>query len=222
MASEIDICNLALAHLGDKATVSSISPPEGSAQATHCARFYPIARDVTLEAHEWGFATVRGNLALLTDTPPPGWLYAYAMPNDCRNIVDLIDPNVPCFNPLPERGLHWQDDVFNPEPVPYELESRGVDGTGVIYTNLAGAQIRYVRGITDTTKFSAQFVDAVAWLLAAYLAGPIIKGDTGMAVARQMQAGYTTSLSVARANDANNRRRSVAQSQRQASWISNR
>lgn len=221
MASEVDICNLALGHLGDKATVSSISPPEGSAQATHCARFYPMARDVTLEAHEWGFATVRGTLALLTDTPPPGWLYAYSMPGDCRNIIDLIDPNTPEFNPLPGPGLHWQDDVFNPQPVPYELESRG-DGTGVVYTNLAEAQIRYVRSVTDTTKFSAQFTDAVAWLLAAYLAGPVIKGDTGMAVAKQMQAGYMSSLAAAKSNDANNRRRSVAQSQRQASWIQNR
>lgn len=27
MASEIDICNLALAHLGDTATIASLSPP---------------------------------------------------------------------------------------------------------------------------------------------------------------------------------------------------
>jgi hypothetical protein len=221
MASEVDICNLALGHLGDKATVSSIDPPEGSAQATHCARFYPIARDVTLESHEWGFATVRANLALLTDTPPPGWLYVYAAPNDCRNIIDLIDPNAPCFNPLPESGLHWQDDVYNPEPIAYELESRG-DGTGLIYTNLAGAQVRYVRSVTDTTRFSAQFIDAVAWLLAAYLAGPVVKGDTGAAMARQMMSGYMSSLAAAKSNDANNRRRSTAQSQRQASWIANR
>ena len=56
MASEVDICNLALGHLGDNATVSSISPPEGSAQAEHCARFYPIARDALLEMHNWNFA----------------------------------------------------------------------------------------------------------------------------------------------------------------------
>lgn len=51
MASEVDICNLALARLGDNATVASIDPPEGSAQAEHCARFYAIARDSLLEMH---------------------------------------------------------------------------------------------------------------------------------------------------------------------------
>ena len=30
MASEIDICNLALSHLGDTATIASLDPPEGS------------------------------------------------------------------------------------------------------------------------------------------------------------------------------------------------
>ena len=48
MPSEVDICNLALGHLGDSATVATIDPPEGSAQAEHCARFYPIARDARL------------------------------------------------------------------------------------------------------------------------------------------------------------------------------
>ena len=36
MASDVQICNIALAHLGDTATVASINPPEGSAQAEHC------------------------------------------------------------------------------------------------------------------------------------------------------------------------------------------
>ena len=56
MASVVDICNLALAHIGDDATVSSIDPPEGSAQAEHCKRFYAIARDTMLQMHNWNFA----------------------------------------------------------------------------------------------------------------------------------------------------------------------
>ena len=221
MASEVDICNVALAHLGDRATVSSISPPEGSAQAEHCARFYPIARDLVLEAHEWGFATKRANLALLADTPPPGFQFVYQVPNDCRNIIDLIDPNAPTFYPIDESCGHWQDDAFTMPAVPYELEARA-DGTAVIYTNLENALIRYVASVTDTTKFSAQVVDAIAWLLAAYLAGPVIKGDTGAAMAASCMKAYTLSLSKATANDANNRRRSISQSQRPAPWIQNR
>jgi hypothetical protein len=221
LASEVDICNLALAHLGDRATVSSISPPEGSAQAEHCARFYTVARDLVLEAHEWGFATKRANLALLTDTPPPGFQFVYQLPSDCRNIIDLIDPNAPTFYPIDESCGHWQDDAFTMPAVAYELEAR-TDGVSVIYTSLENAMIRYVASVTDTTKFSAQVVDAIAWLLAAYLAGPVVKGDTGAAMASSCMKAYTLSLSKATANDANNRRRSISQSQRPAPWIQNR
>ena len=35
MSSVVDICNIALSRLGDRATVTSIDPPEGSAQALY-------------------------------------------------------------------------------------------------------------------------------------------------------------------------------------------
>ena len=42
MFSVVEICNLALSHLGDRATVVSIDPPEGSAQAEHCKTYWPL------------------------------------------------------------------------------------------------------------------------------------------------------------------------------------
>lgn len=63
MASEVEISNLALSRIGDSATVSSINPPEGSAQAEHCQRFYPIARNSLLEMHAWSFCDRRIQLA---------------------------------------------------------------------------------------------------------------------------------------------------------------
>ena len=52
MSSVVDICNIALSRLGDRATVTSIDPPEGSAQADHCRRFYPIALKTILAAYK--------------------------------------------------------------------------------------------------------------------------------------------------------------------------
>lgn len=239
MASEIDICNLALGHLGDDATVSSISPPEGSIQAEHCARFFPIARDLTLEAHEWGFATRRANMAMLGSAatsdigatgiaPPPEWLYVYQLPSDCRNIIKLRDPNVPpdlMLTDVPQGYPNSFQPYVQPygcfPDIPYELESLS-DGTNVVYTNLENAIVHYVASVTDTTKFSAQFTDAVGWLLASYLAGPIIKGDAGAAMAQTMMKAYLVSLSKAMTNDANNRRRTQAESQRTAPWMASR
>ena len=89
MASEVEICNLALAHLGDEATVASIDPPEGSAQAEHCARFYPIARDGLLQMHPWNFASRRVSLASVT-MPYTMWKYAYACPGDMMVAVAVL------------------------------------------------------------------------------------------------------------------------------------
>ena len=91
MATEVDICNLALAHLGDDATIATIKPPEGSAQAEKAARFYPIARDSLLEMHTWNFASKRGSLALTTVTLDQ-WDYAYQAPADMMNPVSIISP----------------------------------------------------------------------------------------------------------------------------------
>lgn len=91
MASVIDIVNLSLSFLGDTATVSSIDPPEGSAQAEHCARFYPLARDSLLEMHTWGFSTKRIQLAMLTSGWPE-WTYCYAQPTDALNLLAVLPP----------------------------------------------------------------------------------------------------------------------------------
>ena len=93
MASIVEICNLALARLGDEATVASIDPPEGSAQAEHCQRFYPIARDVLLETHDWSFATTRARLSLLADADTWEWQYAYAEPANTIRVLSILGPN---------------------------------------------------------------------------------------------------------------------------------
>src|SRR3990172_4324042 len=87
MASVVDICNLAVGHLGGDATISSIEPPDGSIAADHCQRFYPICRDAMLESHNWRFAMRRQSLALLSTTELPAeWAYAYAYPT-CLKVV---------------------------------------------------------------------------------------------------------------------------------------
>ena len=89
MASVVDIVNLALSHLGEDATVSSIDPPEGSAEAEHAATFYPQARDAMLEMHEWRFATKRVMLAL-TASDTFEWAYAYALPSGMLRALAVL------------------------------------------------------------------------------------------------------------------------------------
>lgn len=213
MASEVDICNLALGHLGDNATVSSISPPEGSAQSEHCARFYPIARDALLEMHNWNFSMRRVNLAQLTNIWPE-WKYAYALPADAINIIAVMPPDayddyatkfVPTDTPSFAHNYSPMITAGRYSPQDFTVEV-GDDGNHILYTNQEKAMLRYTMYVTDTTSYSPLFVMALSWQLASMLAGPILKGDAGSAEAKrctQMAMGY---ISKAQASDSNQRR----------------
>ena len=201
MASEIDIANLALAHLGDDASVASIDPPEGSSQAEHCARFYPIARDSMLESHDWNFTIRRKTLAQL-DVSSFNRQFAYQKPADAIRIIQV----------LPAASSTENDGVE------YEL-SNTEDGTELILTDLEDATVRYTTRVSDTTKFSPLFVDALSWLLAAHLAGPVIKGDMGIAEAKRATQMYLLLLSEAKRSDANQRN---APPEHTPEWVSGR
>ena len=222
MASEVDICNLALGHLGDDATVSSINPPEGSPQAEHCSRFYPIARDSLLERHNWGFTTTRASLALL-GSGWPEWQYCYALPSDAINLLAVLPPTATddysvgtniwftqTGYPIPGNG-NYTPQNFSQET----LE----DGTVVVYTDQEDAVLRYTRYVTDTTVFSPLFVDTVSWYLASYLAGPVLKGEQGAAEAKRCMAMAELMLGKAMTSDANQRRTQITQN---VSWMAGR
>lgn len=188
MASEVDICNIALGHLGDEATISAISPPDGSIQAVHCARIYPMARDELLEMHNWHFALKRKALALLSTTElPSDWAYAYGYPA-CARVVAVYPADV-AVTPVPQLIYDQEEFINRPQAYPFVVESLD-DGTQVIYTNVENATVQYVALVTDTAKFSPLFRAALARLMAAYLSGPIIKGKVGMDVAEKQMKWF--------------------------------
>ena len=199
MATEVDICNLALAHLGDDATIASLNPPEGSAQAEKAARFYPIARNSLLEMHTWNFAAKRGNIALTTNSLDQ-WDYAYVAPADMMSPVAIISPTAQ--NDYATRmsagdtpgGItsNYAPTIVAGQYTPQQFALEG----DLIYTNQENAVLRYQAFITDPSLFSPQFVVTLSWHLASMMAGPVIKGDQGAAEAKrctQMMANYLTS-----------------------------
>lgn len=185
MPSAVNLANLALSHIGDEANLSSLT--EQSAQAEHCNRYYPIVRRMLIERHTWSFATRRAALAEVSDEPPASWGYAYALPALCLKPFAVL---------LPEST----DDA---EPQPFVVETLAT-GAKVLYTNAEDAVLRYVVDVEDTSKFTPLFDVALSHLLAAYIAGPIIKGREGMNVSRgQMEWFEKVALPQAMASDGN-------------------
>lgn len=213
MASDVDICNEALSYLGDSATVSSIEPPEGSAQAEHCARFYPSVLGSLLELHTWGFATIRVALPLLANNPASTWLYAYAQPNNCVSLLSVL-----AVDALDDYSSATGSTSGAYTPQNYSAETNAA-GDKIILTNQPNAVARYVALVKDATKFSPLFRETLTWMLAAKLAGPVLKGDAGRKAAidclKQSQFWYGKAVE----SDGNQRQ---VTPQHQVAWLNNR
>ena len=223
MASETDICNAALAELGDSATVASISPPSGSVQAVQCARFYPICRDALLEMHTWGFATKRIQPALLAETPPTPWAYAYQAPSDVLNFISITDPNATddYSSGMQQYGsvtgaTQYNIGLYQTQPFATEVDQAG---NQVIYTNQQNAMLRYSGRVTDPTTFPPLFTEALIKYLKMRLAGPLIKGAEGRAEAANAMKEFETAIGKATSSDTNQHYEKPAPS---VSWIANR
>jgi hypothetical protein len=202
MTSVVDICNLALTHIGDEANVTAIAPPDGSTQAALCATYYPFARGTALEAYNWTFATKTAELSLL-DYEDDTWIYAYSLPASCLKIIGL--------SPFPT-DLDYQTDKD------FTIEAKS-DGSLMLLTNTESASCKYIYNITDVNKFSNKFIEALSYLLASQLSGALIKGDVGMKVAQNMRANYDALINQAAVSDLNQAKKIHSH---KPVWMSNR
>lgn len=192
MATIADICNLALAQLGDNATVTSIDPPDGSPQAGHCARWYPQALRKLVEEFDWSFLTCREKLAAHSSINEDvyDWKYSYAIPSKCVRVIRLLR-----FNPFKERF----------EPVRFEVEMNPDNGIKMILTNEKEPVIVYVGLNSNPSIYPAYFVQALVLLLAQYLVGPLQQVSGGsQSVMQALRQQYAEALSTAKTMDAKN------------------
>ncbi|EMJ5971364.1 hypothetical protein GWI96_05725 [Proteus sp. G4380] len=156
MASEIEICNIALSRIGNSRSINSMT--EASKEAVQCNLHYAQCRDSVLADFPWNFATKKVALAN-TNNPPPNWTYAYRYPNDCLKAIGIVEPHQKYRRP--DTAIHFH--VGSDE-----------NGTGrLIFTDHPSAWLEYVARITDVNMFDALFKDALAWRLAAELARPL-------------------------------------------------
>jgi hypothetical protein len=116
----VDVCNMALSQIAARASVTSITPSDGTVAGDACALLYQPTVDAFARAAHWNclrFATGNGKtkvpvLTLLAAAPgtpenvngttlppaPAPWLYEYALPPDClraRFIVPQIGSQAP-------------------------------------------------------------------------------------------------------------------------------
>lgn len=176
MASQTQVCNLALSFLG-AGTITAIT--DNTTAARVLSAEYDLTRDAELREHTWCFSIKRASLAALTDVPVSGpYSTYYQLPSDCLKVL-MAGDSWP--------GANLTDYRTSPVNSDYLLEG------GRILTNLpAPLSLRYIAQISDTGLFDSNFVIA----LAAKLAWKCCERITQSAEKRQLAiAEYNSAVS---------------------------
>ncbi len=88
MASEVSICNQAIAWLGGT-LITSLD--DNSTEAKLCKATYASVRDAVLEARDWTFAIGRHDLPVSATAPINGYANAFPIPSDVLRILGVLD-----------------------------------------------------------------------------------------------------------------------------------
>lgn len=155
MASDIEICNIALSRVAHTQPIVSFS--ERSKEAELCSVFYASLRKLVLTDFPWPFAESNVVLADI-GSPAPGWAFRYRYPADCLKVREII---------MPGQRRPLTSDMQIPYKVGFDTGGR------VIHTGQTQAGVRFTFNVEDPTFFDALFADALAWRLAMDLALPL-------------------------------------------------
>lgn len=192
MASQIEICNMALGYLNHGMRIAAID--EGSNEADQCSLYYQQALRSALRAAPWAFAKRYASLASLSTPVSTEWAFMYAYPIDAE-MIRFLTPRVVGFSPN-----KW------------EIASTTA-GQKVILCNVPDAVACYTARIEDPTLFDAQFTAAFAWKLASEIA-MVLTGNPGMKQMADGQFAREANLAMV-----SNGSEEVAPDAPEASWI---
>jgi hypothetical protein len=186
MSSELDICNMALSHLGVSVEIQDLAA-ERSKEAQACRRFYEPTRDEVLRDFDWSFARRREALAKVADDPDTYWSFSYRRPANALAIRSL--PN--------DAGIRIDTSASR------VVFSEGSDATGeLIFTDQIDAEVIYTVRETNAEKFPPDFVHALSLLLASKI-GPRVAGGDQFKLADRAFGLYRLAIQKAQANAAN-------------------
>tara|TARA_R110000803_G_scaffold4054_6_gene13891 strand:- start:5726 stop:6388 length:663 start_codon:yes stop_codon:yes gene_type:complete len=203
MASQVEICNLALANIHAK-SINSIT--ENTVEAQYCKLKYQFVLDFMVRSAQWNFTHKQQALAL-TETSLFTWVYAYQYPSDCiklNYLLSRVDSSSASTDGLAYRPQYEGVDrglIMGRTRVPFEVVT--ADGVRLIGANEPDLRIDYQSRASDPNKFDSMFIMAMAWYLAAEIALPIIGGSSGREMRSDALKMYQMTMAEALAADAN-------------------
>lgn len=165
--TETDILNNALILIGDQPV--SVADDQ-TKSGRRFLQVYPMTRDALLRGFMWNFALTRASIASSTYTPAWGYDFAYDLPSDCLQVIQV---NQWFYNMA-------SDYYYTSDLTPWKLEGKR------ILTNFAAPlNIRYTRAVTDTSEFDNNFCELLSIKLAIKLVENL-KNNSGIMQTLQM------------------------------------
>lgn len=175
------IANLAISHLGINKNISNFDTDKSS-EGNAVRQFYETSLEQVLSQFRWSFARAYVKLALVQSNPTCEWGYSYRYPSNCLLVRRILS------------GLRTDT---HQSRVPFLI---GTDAAGgLIYTDMAKAEIEYTFLQQDTSKFTSEFAMSLS-LKIAYMIAPQITAGDPFKMRDSIQALYMKSLDQAESN----------------------
>ena len=152
-SSAVEICNIALGHLGVDPILSFT---DGTTPSRTCGTFYDQARQKVLTDSEWSFAILRRELAKSATPPDFGYSTKFKLPSDCLTVIEAFDKSTIGISP-----------ATTPNTTEWQVES------GYVMCDAEILKIRYIADVPDAALFSAGFTQTLAAYLAYQMAGKL-------------------------------------------------
>jgi hypothetical protein len=172
--TEVEVCNLALSHIGQGVEIQAMD--ERGAAAEACNAFFEVARKKILRDFTWPFASKKAqSLALVEEFDTDSnseWAFSYRYPTDClyfRKIQNGLRAR------SPDTDTHYE--------ISHDSEGK------LILTDFEDPVGDYTVDHGDTNIWPEDFSVALSYLLAHYIAPRLAKGNI-MNLKKEMEQMY--------------------------------
>lgn len=183
--TDTDICNQALAHLGQTRFLSDLDTDRGTA-ATLCRTFFDTMRESVFSEYPWSRATKTAALDLIEELDDDEeWDFKYRYPVDC-----LFARRI--------QSDYRTDSADSRIPYRVVLDD---DGTVVILTDREDARLEYTVRVDDVSQDPAKVALAQSSYL-AFLLAPGLTGGDPFKLGQRAANTYASIIAGAKANDA--------------------
>jgi hypothetical protein len=184
MSSKVEICNMALRHLGISKEIANLDT-EASQEAASLRRFYEPTRDAVFRDFNWSFTTKIAALALVEETPNLEWGYSYQYPSDCVKARRILS------------GARTDSRQTR---VPYKFIRE--NDQKLILCDIDSAELEYSERVTNPEAYPPDFVLALSYRL-AYIIAPGLTGGDPFQLGQKAYQLYVQELSRAQATALN-------------------